>query len=310
MGFGLGELNPSNWSVGGTSVGNLVTKGRNAAEAGLAGSLNLAFPGSTNKTQNLVSKGAKSMLNTGTGRSITDTLSGIGIGTGIVGAGALAAPYLGSAPPVVPSGGGEASMALADGSLPSGAVDMSGTALPSAAMNPNLSDTAATAGKTAATSGMTTAQKIMLGLGGANMLLNKPQPLNPNLMAGATPAQNVSTQILDQYQKGQLNPADQYNIAKWAQDTKAAKQQYYAQAGLADSSMAQQDIAQVDAQASAMRDQALQNMLQGGLNAAGIANTAVGQAVQLQIAQDQQAQQAQQQFFQMLALTSATGGLG
>jgi hypothetical protein len=46
-------------------------------------------------------------------------------------------------------------------------------------------------------------------------------------------------------------------------------------------------------------------MLQSGLNAAGIANTATGQAVQLQMQQDQAQQQAQQQFFQMLAFSVA-----
>ena len=152
---------------------------------------------------------------------------------------------------------------------------------------------------------MTTAQKIALGLVGLNALGGKKPGLNPTLMAGATPAQTTSNKILDQYNSGQLNPADQYNIAKWAQDAKASKQQYYAQAGLSDSSMATQDIASIDAQASAMRDQALQNMLQGGLAAAGIANSATGQAVQLQMQQDQQAQQAQQNFFEMLAFSLA-----
>lgn len=303
----LGSLNPSNWSIGGTSVGDVAGKLRDVGESALVAPLNMAFPGSTNKTQNWVSKGAKSMMNTGTGRAITDTLSGVGVGAGLIGGGALAAPYLGFGSAATPAAGattGLMSDPVLAGDVAAGGgqawAPLTGAADAATAEAP----AAATAAATGA--GMSTAQKIALGLAGANALFGgKKQPLNPDLMAGATPAQTTSASILDQFNKGQLNASDQYSIAKWAEDTKAKKQQYYQQAGLADSSMAQQDIAQIDAQAGAMRDQALQNMLQGGLAAAGIANTATGQAVQLQMQQDQQAQQAQQQFFELLAFSLA-----
>jgi hypothetical protein len=279
---------------------------RDNLEAGVAAPFNMMFPGSTNLTQNMVSKGAKGVMNTGTGRAISDTLSGVGITAGVVGAGALAAPSIGTA------GGTAATSVPSDATLMSDPVlagDGGAAWAPLTGGSSFATDApaVATAGGAGAgtAAGMSTAQKIGLGLMGVNALTGKKQALNSDLMAGASGAQTTSASILDQYNKGQLNAADQYSIAKWAQDAKASKQEYYAKAGLSDSSMAQQDIASIDAQAGAMRDQALNNMLQSGLNAAGIANSATGQAVQLQMQQDQQAQQAQQQFFQMLAFSMA-----
>lgn len=303
-------VNPNTWTIGGTPV--LSKKGiRDTAEAAAVDFGNYLLPGSSLVTSRLASKGAQAGLSTplGTASQIGTGLAGVGVGsnyTGIPaspggaweaglfgggdGGGATGVPASQTADPVL-QGDTAAGGAPAWG----GSSEAYGTTAPA--------DTAATGA--AAKTGMSTAQKIALGLMGVNALTQKPQPLNPDLMAGANSAQTTADNIMAQYNSGQLNPADQYSIAKWAQDSKAKKQQYYAQAGLSDSSMAQQDIAGVDAQAGAMRDQALNNMLQSGLSAAGIANSATGQAVQLQIQQDQAAQQAQQQFFEMLAFSLA-----
>ena len=82
--------------------------------------------------------------------------------------------------------------------------------------------------------------------------------------------------------------------------------QYYAQAGLGDSSMAQQAMAQIDAQAVQMTQQALNNYLQQGSSAAGVAAGPMTSAVTGQIAQNTQAMQQQQAF--MTALAKMTSG--
>ena len=304
MGFSLCSRNaiknavqPDKWTIGGTPVMSptglrdtgeaLAGVGLDYATGGLSGAVGM------NK---MFSKGAQAGLATplGTGLQLVGSAAGWGVGSGTTGI--PKSPLLAWGQSKLPTwaGGTGGATPPAEGLTPAQqaadpalAGDSGQAWAPSAGETPPSAPPLAQAGGTAA--GMSTAQKIALGLMGANTLLGKKQPLNPDLMAGATPAQTTSNSILDQYNKGQLNASDQYNIAKWAQDAKASKQQYYANAGLADSSMAKQDIAGIDAQASAMRDQALQNMLQGGLNAAGIANTATGQAVQLQIQQDQAA---------------------
>jgi hypothetical protein len=152
---------------------------------------------------------------------------------------------------------------------------------------------------------MTLGQQAALGLMGANAingLTNHPHPANtdPNGVGAAAGA--TSAALLANYNKGQLRPQDQYNIARWQQDRLQASSDYYARAGLADSSMAQEAAAGITAQGEAMKGQALTNMLNDGLTSAGVANTYSSQQVQLQVAQDQQLQQSQSNFMQTLAM--------
>lgn len=324
MGWGgWGSLDPVNWSVNGNSAGGVVEHGAGELYTKLGGSR-----AGGNQIQSDISAGIKHPISGATGglvggqggissynKIVPGWMQKMGASTNNSLRGGLSNPTVrDSALAVAAYFGGEAAFGGSGGGAVAGgtAIDTTGDAAvtdelmastPSATADATTYDAAGNAVN--AGKGMSTAQKIALGIAGGSALFQKKQGLNPNLMAGATPAQTTSNKILDQYNSGQLNPADQYNIAKWAQDAKASKQEYYAKAGLSDSSMATQDIASIDAQAGAMRDQALQNMLQGGLNAAGVANTATGQAVNLQIQQDQQAQQAQQQFFEMLAFTMA-----
>ena len=301
------DFNPRNWipenrEIAGTNVGNAIkhpfdyplsfsTGGLLGGDVGIFETPDWARKLGASPTNSLVSGDPGGNRNLGIGALFT----GYGLAGGY-GAGASTVPS--TAAPVADSATPLTDYTMADAAT----TEAAGGGATAASEAPYI---AGAANGGAAATGMSTAQKIALGLAGVNAVAQKAQGLNPDLMAGATPAQTTSNKILDQYNSGQLNAADQYSIAIWAQDSKAKKQQYYAQAGLSDSSMATQDIAQIDAQAGAMRDQALQNMLQGGLNAAGIANTATGRAVDLQIQQDQQAQQAQRQFFEMLALTLA-----
>lgn len=155
----------------------------------------------------------------------------------------------------------------------------------------------------AATGGMTTGQMIALGLGGANLLGSmgkKPAEADPRLMGPASTLQAQSQQLIDQAMKGQLNPGDQARLAQSRQADIARTQDYYAKAGLSDSSMAQQAITDINARYDAAAYQITQGYYQQGIQAAGIADQGVARAVQMQMQQDAQAQQAQSQFFGML----------
>jgi len=103
------------------------------------------------------------------------------------------------------------------------------------------------------------------------------------------------------YNTGSLLPGDQARIAQWQQSQTKAAKDYYAKAGLSDSSMAQEAIGQIGQQADSMRSQANQNLLQPAIQATGLANQYAQEMVNYQIMQDQQKQQAQQQFFSTIA---------
>lgn len=123
----------------------------------------------------------------------------------------------------------------------------------------------------------------------------------------AKPVSAVENKLLGQYQSGQLNPADAYQINTWAQNQTNSVKQYYANAGLGNSSMEADALSNIQAQANAMRSQAVQNLLTGGLQAAGVAQGPQVAAVQASVAADQQLQQASSSFMQALAKMNAGG---
>lgn len=117
----------------------------------------------------------------------------------------------------------------------------------------------------------------------------------------AQPAQEVGSQLLAKFQSGQLSAADQFAIQQWAQQQRAAVQQYYQKAGLSDSSMATQALAQVDQQAEQMRQQAIQAELQQGLAALGVASPTLRAGVNAGMQSDLALMQGTSQFLQELA---------
>ena len=121
----------------------------------------------------------------------------------------------------------------------------------------------------------------------------------------ATTQQQQGQRLIDQYNAGTLSPADSFNTAQWEQQQIEATKAYYQRAGLGDSSMAQQAIAGIQAQAASMRSQALQNYLNSGMSALGTASNTLSPIIQQQINADHQAQQAQQNFFTALANMTA-----
>jgi hypothetical protein len=149
-------------------------------------------------------------------------------------------------------------------------------------------------------------QTTALGLAGYNALTAQTPQLNPQLMGLAQGPQQAANTAYGQYSSGQLAPSDQLAIAQWQQGQEQQLKNYYAQAGLGDSSMAQQALGQIGTQANAMRDQARQGYLQQALQATGAAGQPISQAVYSQLAQDQQARDAQQNFMSTLAMMGQT----
>lgn len=226
--------------------------------------------------------------------------------------GAATAADAGAAAPVDMSGitgmgagtGGAADVGAGAGTgAAGGAVDMSGTTLPA-----SVTSGGGGVGGAAAPTGMTTAQKIMLGMAGTNAaagLLNRPKNINTDPYGTGSATAQQAQNMLTNYQNGQLMPSDAQHIALWEQQQNASVKDYYAKAGLADSSMAQQAIQQVGVQAELMRQQALTNMMNTSLSMAGVSSSYVNNQVQLQIQQDQQLQQAQQNIMQTMMMYGA-----
>jgi hypothetical protein len=116
------------------------------------------------------------------------------------------------------------------------------------------------------------------------------------LRDAAKPISAQAQSLLEQYGRGELNKADEFNINKWEHDQIARAQSLYARSGQgSDSSAAQAAIGKIQAQAQAMRDTALRGLLQAGLQASGMALGPLTQAIQMQAQQDQQFAQSTQQ---------------
>jgi hypothetical protein len=120
-----------------------------------------------------------------------------------------------------------------------------------------------------------------------------------NKIAGPTSA--VGNQLLQQFQAGQISPTDAFTISQNAQHQKAQVDQYYAKAGLSNSSMHTQALAQIDKEAENQRQQAVQNMLKSGLAASGVANPTLVAGVNAGLQQDNAAMKSMQDFLKTLS---------
>jgi hypothetical protein len=142
----------------------------------------------------------------------------------------------------------------------------------------------------------------------ANSLLASKKGPNPvgQLNTNAAKTSEISNKLLSDYQAGQLSGADQQSIVQYRQDQKAAVDQYYAKAGLSNSSMHTAALQQVETQAETMRQQSLKNMLSGGLSAAGTSNSALTSAASAGLSESKDTSAAIQEFMTMLAQMNAT----
>lgn len=337
----LNAINPTTWSVGGNSISNtsiggskigpylnpFSMKSRDLGQT--AGTLYADYytGGLASLANGWQSKGSQAQLNSPVGKVAQVAAAGAGAYNGApqqlygnisdyatgANTGTMTADQFSAAGDGTGTGG--YSPASSNFGVGTGAGTTSSADATSMGVGTQAGDAAATsagtdAASTAATkAGMSMSQKIALGLAGFNALggmMNKPKPISTDPNGVGANASATASALLNNFNKGQLQPTDQYNIAKWQQDQLASSKDYYDKAGLSDSSMATEAAAGVAQQAEAMRGQALTNMMNNGLSAAGVANTYTQQQVQLQVAQDQQLQQSQSNFMQTLAMYGMT----
>ena len=130
------------------------------------------------------------------------------------------------------------------------------------------------------------------------------QALQDQLKAASAQVQPVASSLINQYETGQINPAQEKQITDLTNNTKARIKQRYAQMGRDPNtdSAAQSELAKADADAVAMRDAAQQGILTQGLQAAGLAQGPATSAVMAGYQSDLQQQQAMQNFMNTLAL--------
>lgn len=130
---------------------------------------------------------------------------------------------------------------------------------------------------------------------------SKPTDYSAPLQAAAQPALDAANKLYAQYASGQLNAADAASVAKYNTDQTAAMKDYYAKAGLSDSSMAQSSAQQIGQQTAAMQSQLSNAELQSALSATGVAVGPLEAAVTQQIATDQAQSTNQANFYAALA---------
>jgi hypothetical protein len=108
-----------------------------------------------------------------------------------------------------------------------------------------------------------------LALQGGNMLMNRglAKKYSSQFADVGKTQRDVANSMVADAQAGRINPADQYAIDQWAQGAIAQAKQYYAKAGLSDSSMATSAIADINNRAAAMKEKARMDLLTTGMNA-------------------------------------------
>ena len=140
-----------------------------------------------------------------------------------------------------------------------------------------------------------------------NRSANATADAQKNLQQTVQPAADVSAQLLQQFQSGQINASDAQAISDWQTQQLAQTRQYFQKAGLSGSSAAKEAEGKITQQAQSMRDQALQNLLKGGLSAVSTASQPLQAMAGQQLAQDTQLQNAMANFVQNSAKTSTQG---
>jgi hypothetical protein len=119
------------------------------------------------------------------------------------------------------------------------------------------------------------------------------------------PQRDIANQLLAQYKAGTINAADAFNIQQTKQAAINKANDFYAKAGIPDSSQLQGTIANINQQADAQTEQARQNLLTQGLNELNVTDQTQVEAIKAQIAGDQAAAAALTSFMQMLGTLGA-----
>jgi hypothetical protein len=117
--------------------------------------------------------------------------------------------------------------------------------------------------------------------------------------------------LVQGYESGTLNPAENAQIDTWANQQVAAIKQFYANAGTPNSTQEQAAIAQIQAQATQQKNTAMQSLLQTGLTALNGVDQNTAAAIETTLKGSQAALQAQNSFSEQFAkLIGATGSGG
>jgi hypothetical protein len=119
------------------------------------------------------------------------------------------------------------------------------------------------------------------------------------------PQRDIANQLLAQYKAGTINAADAFNIQQTKQAAINRANDFYAKAGIPDSSQLQGTIANINQQADAQTEQARQNLLTQGLNELNVTDNTQVEAIKAQIAGDQAAAKALTDFMTMLGTLGA-----
>jgi hypothetical protein len=205
--------------------------------------------------------------------------------------------------------GQQVSSDLASGAAPvgtdAGAVSTATSAAPS---TPGFIDKALSAGGSALSGAGKALPWVSLA---ANVnAMKQSQSAAQQLQANAGSSGQVGQHLLSNFQSGQLSGSDQQAIAQYQTQQTSAINDYYAKAGLSNSSMHTQALQQVQQQAESMRQQALQNMLTQGLSATGTTNSALSAAANANIASSKDTSQALSDFMTALSKMNAQPGAG
>ena len=181
-------------------------------------------------------------------------------------------------------------------------------ALDTPATTPSFIDKALSAGGSA----LSGAGKVLpwVSLAANVNAMKQSQSAAQQLQANAGSSGQVGQQLLSNFQSGQLSGSDQQAIAQYLTQQTSAINDYYAKAGLSNSSMHTQALQQVQQQAETMRQQALQNMLTQGLSATGTTNSALSAAANANLASSKDTSQALSDFMTALSKMNAQPGAG
>jgi hypothetical protein len=128
---------------------------------------------------------------------------------------------------------------------------------------------------------------LALGVGGAVYNRYAASQYAKQLKNVGADQRAVGESLIQQYQSGKLNPADQYAIDQWEQGAVSQMKDYYARAGMADSSVAQNAAAEIHNKAVAMKQQALNNLLTMGTNILNTTDQYQQMAIQAEMQGDQ-----------------------
>jgi hypothetical protein len=141
-----------------------------------------------------------------------------------------------------------------------------------------------------------------LGLA-AYQAIKGPQPTTAEKTVTAQNAQtNALTQQLTQrYMGGQLDPSDERAIEEWRRGSRAQVEQFFANAGIPDSTQKIEMLRDIDVKAVSMRDQVRQNYASAAMSGANVSSNAAAALAQLQQLGDQEASRSLQNLMYLAA---------